>query len=95
MRTYDLRGINRVNLKSIIAPLFTAASLSIAAGKESADEQVKVLNRRYDQVEAQLNQSIRYSKKEIAGDETTIEQAWFNGAGDPIKVVTERITPKS
>ena len=59
------------------------------AAAASTDKQVKDLIRRYEQVEAQLDRSVHYLKKEVAGDETTIEQAWFNGAGDVIKVATE------
>jgi hypothetical protein len=48
---------------------------------------------RYQQVEAKLDRSVRYSKKDVAGNETTIEQAWFNGAGDLIKVATDHTGP--
>jgi len=54
------------------------------------DDDVKTLIRRYGQVEEQLPRSVHYSKKEGSGDETTISQAWFNGAGDLIKVATEK-----
>jgi hypothetical protein len=66
---------------------------SDASSATATDNQVKILMRRYEQVEAQLDRSVRYSKREVSGDETTIEQAWFSGAGDPIKVATERIAP--
>ena len=49
--------------------------------------------RRYEQVEAQLDRSVHYSKKETSGDETTTNQTWFNGAGDLIKVATENTAP--
>ena len=57
--------------------------------KSNVDVEVKDLNRRIEQVDAQLDRSTHYLKKESSGDETTIEQAWFNGAGDLIKVSTE------
>jgi hypothetical protein len=59
----------------------------------SVDDQVKSLLQRYTQIEAQLNRSAHYMKKEASGAETTIEQAWFNGAGDLIKVAIERTDP--
>ncbi len=59
----------------------------------SVDDQVKSLLQRYAQIEAQLNRSAHYMKKEASGVETTIEQAWFNGAGDLIKVAVERTDP--
>jgi hypothetical protein len=65
---------------------------NVSAGR-SIEDQVKRLVRRYDEVEAQLDRSLRYVKKEVSGGEITIEQAWFNGAGDPIKVATEHTTP--
>lgn len=68
---------------------------SDAAPAATTDKQVKNLIRRYEQVEAQLDRSVHYFKKDVAGDETTIEQAWFNGAGDVIKVATEHTGPAS
>jgi len=62
-----------------------------AAAKRSADDQVKKLAELYNQIDAQLNRSVHYVKKEESGGVTTIEQAWLNGAGDPIKVAVERI----
>ena len=61
--------------------------------KSDVDLDVKDLNRRIEQVEAQLDRSTHYSKKESSGDETNTEQAWFNGAGDLLKVATERTAP--
>jgi hypothetical protein len=63
-------------------------------GQAAADkDDVRDLIRRYEQVEEQLARSVHYSKKETSGDETTLNQAWFNGAGDLIKVATEKTTP--
>ena len=61
-----------------------------SADVRSVDDQVKSVTQYYTQIEAQLDRSVHYLKKEGTGPETTIEQAWFNGAGDLIKVVTER-----
>src|SRR5262245_1466479 len=54
------------------------------------DDQVKALTRRYEQVEAQLDRSVRYIRKTESDGGTTIEQIWCNGAGDLIKVAIER-----
>ena len=64
-----------------------------ATSNPSTDEQVKHLAQRYNQVETQLDRSVRYLKKEGAGPETTIQQAWFNGAGDLIKIAVEHSDP--
>jgi hypothetical protein len=61
-----------------------------ASGLPSVDDQVKSLAQRYTQVEAQLDRSVHYVKKENSDGATTVEQAWLNGAGDPIKVAVER-----
>ena len=60
-----------------------------SADLRSVDDQVKSMAQRYTQIEAQLDRSVHYLKKEGAGSEATIEQAWLNGAGDLIKVATE------
>ena len=69
---------------SLPRPLFAASE---------GDDDVKTLIRRYGQVEEQLPRSVHYLKRETSGDETTINQAWFNGAGDLIKVATEKTAP--
>ena len=61
----------------------------------ASDDDVKTLIRRYGQVEEQLPRSVHYSKKEVSGDEATINQAWFDGAGDLIKVASEKTAPGS
>jgi hypothetical protein len=61
-----------------------------ASARSSAEEQVKKLGERYNQVESQLNRSVHYLKKTDSDGATTIEQAWFNGAGDLIKVSAEQ-----
>ena len=56
------------------------------------DDTVKALMERYQQVEAQLDRSIRYSRKTESEGNTTVQRAWCNGAGDPIKVAVERVS---
>jgi hypothetical protein len=52
----------------------------------SVDEQVKRLAQRYDEVEGQLDRSVRYASRDDKGNS---EQAWFNGADDLIKLAVE------
>ncbi len=89
-----LRTPRRHKMKAgvVCIPLFLILTFQ-ATSAGSTDKQVKDLIRRYEQVEAQLDRSVHYLKKEVTGDETTITQAWFNGAGDLIKVATEHISP--
>jgi hypothetical protein len=64
-----------------------------ASGATSVDEQVNKLAERCKQIEAQLDRSVHYLRKTEANGATTIEQAWFNGAGDLIKVAIDRTEP--
>lgn len=59
----------------------------------SKDPEIKILMRRYTEVEAQLDRSVHYLKSENADGVTTIRQAWLNGANDLIKVAVERSGP--
>lgn len=52
----------------------------------SVDEQVKRLAQRYNEVEAQLDRSVRYASRDDKGNS---EQAWFNGTDDLIKLAVE------
>ena len=52
-----------------------------------------MLAQRYRQVEDQLARSSHYVSKSESGGATTVEQAWFNGASDVIKVAVERSDP--
>jgi len=61
-----------------------------ASGANSVDDQVKSLAQQYKQVEDQLSRSVHYVGKTESDGVTTIEQAWFNGADDLIKVAVER-----
>jgi hypothetical protein len=63
-----------------------------ASSATQHDDTVKALMERYQQVEAQLDRSIRYSRKTESEGNTTVERAWYNGAGDPIKVAVERVS---
>lgn len=73
--------------------MFEAIGLVETAICADTDYQVKAMARRYNQVEEQLDRSVHYTKREGSGSETKIEQAWFNGAGDLLKVATEQTTP--
>jgi hypothetical protein len=63
-----------------------------ASSAAQFDDEVKVLMQRYQQVEAQLDRSVRYSSKTGPEGDTTIERAWYNGADDPIKVAVEHVS---
>ena len=76
----------------LIRLLITIGGLSLACsmpGALSVEEQVKMLAARYGHVEDQLARSIRYTSKDESGGATTVRQAWFNGAGDLIKLAVE------
>ena len=79
----------RISL-GVFFPLFSLGLAHSLFGRETIDEDAKALIRRYEQVEEQLPRSVHYSQKETSGEETNMQQAWFNGAGDLIKVATER-----
>jgi hypothetical protein len=85
----NLQALMKSNHPLIFLALAAMGPARAATSNPSTDEQVKHLAQRYNQVETQLDRSIRYIKKEGAGPETTIQQAWFNGAGDLIKVAVE------
>jgi hypothetical protein len=65
------------------------ATAAFAADIPSVDEQVKGQAQRYNEIEAQLDRSVRYSRKTTDGGITRTEQAWFNGADDLIKIAVE------
>jgi hypothetical protein len=73
----------------ILATLFALATLIPAQSEStvpSIDAQVKNLSQRYNEVEAQLDRSVRYASRDDKGNS---EQAWFNGADDLIKLAVE------
>jgi hypothetical protein len=73
----------------IVATLFALATLIPAQSEStvsSIDAQVKNLAQRYNEVEAQLDRSVRYASRDDKGD---TEQGWFNGADDLIKLAVE------
>ena len=58
-------------------------------------DQVKAIAKRYDQVEEQPPRSVRYAKRDETDNGTVMmTQAWFNGAGDLLKVATDRTSPE-
>ncbi|MGC1321030.1 MAG: hypothetical protein WA849_02505 [Candidatus Udaeobacter sp.] len=76
-----------IRFRVVIGILALAGS---ASGANSVDDQVKSLAQQYKQVEDQLSRSVHYVGKTESDGVTTIEQAWFNGADDLIKVAVER-----
>jgi len=81
-----------MNRNSCFCLLLIIALGDKASSAPQYDDEVKALIQRYQQVEAQLDRSVRYSRKTGTEGDTTIEQAWYNGAGDPIKVAVEHIS---
>lgn len=81
--------------RGVFVPLWVIIGILAFAGstkaETSVEDQVKKLAELYNQIEAQLNRSVHYVKKDESGGATTVEQAWLNGSGDPIKVAIERI----
>jgi hypothetical protein len=83
--SHKMKIISNCVLLFLMAIVGTSAS-----GAASTDEQVKKLAERYFQTEAQLERSVHYLRKTESNGVATIEQAWFNGGGDLIKVAVER-----
>ena len=80
-------------MNRILFLLFTAHLIALSPANSSADNfqpQLKALMDRYKQVEDQLARSVHYRKKEGTEPEITIQQAWYNGGGELLKVATER-----
>lgn len=65
------------------------------ARADQADDLVKVMARRFADVEGQLDRSVHYQKKTASGSDTKTEQAWFNGSGELIKIAVEQAGPQS
>jgi hypothetical protein len=61
---------------------------------DNTDELVKVMGRRFSDVEEQLERSVRYSAKEVTGPDHKTRRAWFNGAGELLKVAEEQTGPQ-
>ena len=76
--------------QNFVVVLFFGFSIALlprpASGAASVDEQVKKLAQRYEQVEAQLDRSVRYAGQNDNGESY---QAWFNGSDDLIKLKVE------
>ena len=76
--------------RNLVILLFSGCAVALlprpAFGAISVDEQVKRLAQRYNEVETQLDRSVRYASRNDNGDS---EQAWFNGSDDLIKVAVE------
>src|SRR5215472_2564441 len=83
-----------VNIIGICVLLFSMVIVrSGASSGGTPDDHLKDLMQRYEEVEGQLDRSLRYAKKTESKGTTTIEQAWYNGAGNLIKVASDRIDP--
>jgi hypothetical protein len=76
---------------SLLIRFWVVIGILALAGNASAvgsvDDQVKMLAKRYGEVEDQLARSVRYASRDDKGD---TEQAWFNGSDDLIKLAVER-----
>jgi hypothetical protein len=76
--------------RNFVILLFSGCAVALlprpASGAISVDEQVKKLAQRYNEVESQLDRSVRYASRNDNGDS---EQAWFNGSDDLIKLAVE------
>jgi hypothetical protein len=76
--------------RNLVIFLFSGCAVALlprpASGAMSVDEQAKRLAQRYNEVETQLDRSVRYASRNDNGDS---EQAWFNGSDDLIKVAVE------
>src|SRR5258707_60613 len=87
--------IKRDRLIRLLVVVGIVASACGTSAARSVEEQVKELAEQYKQVEAQLGRSIHYMRKTESNGETTIEQAWYNGANNLIKVAVDRSVRKS
>lgn len=84
--------IQRIGLSRILACLLatqTFAMIGNATAADSAEEQVKMLMERHNQVLKQTSHAVLYHKKEGSKPETN-KYAWFNEAGELLKVAIER-----
>lgn len=77
---------------AFLATLGTPLATGLAEDS-SSEAQVKKTAQRCRQIEAQLDRSVHYLRKTEANGATTIDQTWFNGAGDLIRVSIERTDP--
>lgn len=77
----------------LLVTIGMALSARNAAGESSTKQQIDRLMQVFTQTEAQLERSIHYVKKDNADGVATIQQGWFNGADDLIKVAVERSGP--
>ena len=67
MRPTIARSYKMKTVVVCVLPFLILIFQSDAAPAASTDEEVKSLILRYEQVEAQLDRSVRYSKKDVAG----------------------------
>lgn len=89
---HDHMKIQRISLSCSLACLLatqTFAMIGNAAAADSAEEQVKMLMERHNQVLKQVSHAVLYHKKEGSKPEIN-KYAWFNEAGELLKVAIER-----
>src|SRR5262249_35641563 len=83
--------------KNILVFLLLVLAITAAALTEwsepSVDDQVTYLAQRYSDIEAQLDRSIHYTLTTDEALVTRLEQAWLNGANDPIKMSIDQTGP--
>src|SRR6266516_3880291 len=77
----------------LLLVLATTAPALTRWSEPSVDEQVKYLAQRYNEIEAQLDRSIHYTRTTTEAGVTRLEQAWLNGANDPIKMAIDETGP--
>jgi hypothetical protein len=84
----------RKNILAFLLLVVAITALGLTEWSEpSVDEQVKYLAQRYSDIEAQLDRSIHYTLTTNEDGVTRLEQAWLNGANDPIKISIDQTGP--
>ena len=81
--------MRRGNLLTLWVSIGIFSGAGSAMALNSVEDQVRKLGERYNQIEAQLDRSVHYQNNTDSNGATMTEQAWFDGAGDLIKVSTE------
>lgn len=81
-----------------IALILCMVSTVVASPRNTSpsevDASIKTISRQYAGIEDQIKRSIHYAKTTQKGDQKTVRQAWFNEAGDLLKVSDETTTVK-
>lgn len=77
----------------LLVTIGIALSAGDAAAELSTKQRIDRLMQVFTQTEAQLERSIHYVEKDNADGVATIQQAWFDGANNLLKVAVERSGP--